>query len=130
MSEPDVIYTEKQFYLLEKLSEGIEDLKASGLIEFWYERGLRKFRKKKEENQRKPLSSEDVKGCFMIILTGITSSLIVFFYEVTHKIIKFHLFKVHKFSFLTQQCKKLLNLDTSAEETDLRHDFFELIRRI
>jgi hypothetical protein len=87
---PEVIYIRKYFYLLDELSQGIEHLKSSGLIEFWHERG---FRRKHvdvgiEVNQPKALNLKDIEGCLYVILSGLLASLIVFCIEIVMKIMQ------------------------------------------
>lgn len=83
---PEVIYTEKHFYLLEHINDKIDDLKTSGLIEFWHSQSVRKVAVKKIiVNSPKVLNFNDFKGCFQIILCGSFASLIVFVVEILLK---------------------------------------------
>jgi hypothetical protein len=79
---PKVIYARKQFFLLDEISDKIEMLKASGLIEFWYYRD-----DKRVENTRNPknLSLNDFKGCFIVLLSGFVVGCFALIMEIVLK---------------------------------------------
>lgn len=83
MSIPEVIYTQKYFYLLDGLSDKIDDLKASGLIELWHSQcNERVFQNNNDDNNPKVLTLHDFKGSFQILLCGFLISFAVFLLEV------------------------------------------------
>jgi hypothetical protein len=86
-SLPVVIYSPKNFFLLEKLSEHIEELKAAGLVELWDKQSLKRNSHDHEVNLRQ-LTLHDFKGCFAIILIGISTSFAVFSGEILMKIVE------------------------------------------
>jgi hypothetical protein len=81
VSVPVVIYTKKDFYLLDVINEKIEDLKASGLIEYWLLIAMNRKVKEKDLNEPKVLSIQRLIGCFQILLFGYFLSLFVFIVE-------------------------------------------------
>lgn len=79
---PLVIYTKKNFYLLDALSEKIEILKASGLIDFWQAQDVnREILNYKKPVFPKALELKIFLGCFEILLFGGFASLVLFILE-------------------------------------------------
>lgn len=82
MTIPIVMYTKKDFYLLDAINLKIHYLKAAGLVDFWHSQninvGLLNVKKSK---QPKVLSFEKLQGCFTILFYGSFFSLIVFVFE-------------------------------------------------
>jgi hypothetical protein len=77
---PVVIYSKKDFYLLEAINEKIELLKSAGLINFWHyhqfiEKGILKLEKLEYP---KVFTLKHFDGCFGIFMCGCAISLVVF----------------------------------------------------
>lgn len=80
---PSVIYTTKNFYLVDALNEKIENLKVSGLIDYWQKKAF-------TESSRHPIRPESRQaiklthlwGCFQICLCCLVVSLLVFLGEI------------------------------------------------
>jgi hypothetical protein len=83
---PLVIYTQKSHFLLDKLSDNIEDLKASGFIEFWHRKNATK-NLKTENSFQKSLNFSDLTGCFVLIFCGFFVSFTSFCCEVVYKVL-------------------------------------------
>lgn len=81
MTMPSVMYTRKNFHLLQAIDEKIENLKAAGLITFWYYRALNKQMKVKEQEPPQKLSFNHLSGCFEVWATGCLISFVVFIFE-------------------------------------------------
>lgn len=80
---PLVIYSQKDFYLLDALNEKIDILKSSGLIEFWFFQELDiRFLEPTFSKQRKVLTMKHLIGCFQILFIGLALSSIVFGLEL------------------------------------------------
>lgn len=81
MTLPIVIYTKKDFFLLEAINEKLAILNAAGLIRFWHfnDNG---FSTQKESKQPKFMTLEHLKGSFYILLLGVSTSSFVFVAEV------------------------------------------------
>lgn len=78
-----MIYTKKDFYLIDALNEKIEILKASGLIEFWQFQDVdQELLKGKESHEPKVLTVEHLIGCFEIWLTSCLTSFVVLIIEM------------------------------------------------
>lgn len=83
MTIPLVIYTKKDFYLLDALNEKIEFLKASGLIRFWQYQDVDKALLMGTESRApKVITINELLGGFKILLAGACLSLISFVIEV------------------------------------------------
>lgn len=71
MSIPVVIYTVKDFFLLDEMNEWIEVLKSAGLIQYWSNQDIdMKYLKVREESSLKPLNLEQLQGSFELLLSG------------------------------------------------------------
>lgn len=81
MTIPSVIYTPKDFYLVDALSEMIEAYKAAGLIEHWHSKS---FYKTKSRDSQSPqvIKLRHLEGCFEEWLVGLLLSFMVFIMEV------------------------------------------------
>jgi hypothetical protein len=80
MLNPEVIYTQKDFYLLDKLSKNIENLKASGLIEWWHKQIFKQNIQSKRSALR-ALDMQDFQGCVLIVSCGLSVSFVVYCVE-------------------------------------------------
>lgn len=78
---PSVIYTKKNFYLLQAINEKIEHLKTAGLIEYWYNQHFTKEFSKQNSNSPKVLRLYHFYGCFQVWISGCLLSSLVFTYE-------------------------------------------------
>lgn len=80
---PVVIYTSKDFFLLEALNEEIQLLKSAGLINFWhYQKYIdTKILKMKQSKSPKVLTMRHFEGCFGILMLGNLIGFLVFLIE-------------------------------------------------
>lgn len=79
MTIPIVIYTSKDFYLLDSLSDKIELLKSTGLITKWHYDIIKKdFMKFDGSSQPKVLTLDNLLGCFKLLGLGCLASVLVF----------------------------------------------------
>lgn len=89
VTTPCVIYSVKDFYLLDEMNKQIGMLKASGLIRFWNskysEMGPTNIRKPKTE---KVLTIRDLSGCIQIWVFGCSASLAVFVLELLTRVVR------------------------------------------
>lgn len=82
MTIPSVIYTVKEFYLIDTLNDCIEKLKASGLVEYWHKRVFdERILLAKESKHPKVIKLHHLLGCFQIWFLGIILSAMVFMRE-------------------------------------------------
>lgn len=84
---PCVIYTRKNFFLLDALNDKIEIFKSSGLLSYWYEKEV--FTTPLTTRKTKPREVLELKkliGCFELLLIGYSASFLVFLFEyLLHK---------------------------------------------
>lgn len=89
MTVPVVMYTLKDFYLLDVFNEKIEILKAAGLIDHWNLADVNKaLLNYKVKLQPKVLNLSHLRGIFELLFFGCISSFVVFFFEVMTPLIK------------------------------------------
>lgn len=83
MTVPIIIYTKKNFYILDKLNEKIEALKAAGLIDFWFYEDFdtRKLTVQEDDGLR-VLTIAQLLGSFQILLAGCLVGLAAFCFEI------------------------------------------------
>lgn len=80
---PVVIYTKKDFYMIDALNNKIGILKAAGLIEFWHLKDLDKgLLNVKESNDPKVLKMEYIIGSFYVLLLGCLACIFIFLIEL------------------------------------------------
>lgn len=95
MTTPVVIYTRKDFYLLDSFNEKIEIFKAAGLIDYWNFKNIdKKHLNYEETTNRKVLNLHHLFGCFQVLISGLIFSLIAFILELNILVIvklQFHL---------------------------------------
>lgn len=94
MTIPIVIYTRKNFYLLNAINVKIEQLKAAGLIEYWYSLAFTKELKRHKKNPPKVFTFRHLSGCFQIWIGGCVISFCVFFVELIAEKLKWNVQKV------------------------------------
>jgi hypothetical protein len=83
LSIPEVIYTIKDFYLLDEFNYKIELMISAGLIDFWYFEFIdKKSSKIKFQKHPKSLKLQHFEGCFGILVCGSFVSFIVFVMEI------------------------------------------------
>ena len=83
LTYPVVIYTTKNFYLLESINEKLNLINAAGLIDFWHSQIVNsKFLKAREEKSNKKLGLKHLNAVFYLFCLGLTVALIVFTLEV------------------------------------------------
>lgn len=86
---PVVIYTQKDFYLLDEINEKLRNMIAAGLINFWYKQVVDET-KSKEDHQVQPrvLTMNDLFGCFEILICGCAISLVALLIEIISRKVK------------------------------------------
>lgn len=87
LTMPVVIYSQKDFYLLNSLNNLIENLKASGLTDYWHFQG-ETFSLRNVAKQPKVLNLIQLSGCFEILAFGYFASFLVFFVEKISALVK------------------------------------------
>lgn len=81
---PVVIFSSKNFYLLDKFNEKIELFKSAGLIDHWnFEMIDKKFLTTTEINFPKTLILSQLWGCFELLFFGYLLVIIVLVLEIT-----------------------------------------------
>lgn len=88
MTIPAVIYTPKDFYLMDSLNERIQMLKAAGLIDFWHFQDIdRQISIYEDLEYRKTLTLAQLLGSFQILGIGLGLCFVVFVIELLcHKV--------------------------------------------
>lgn len=83
LNVPVVIYTRKDFYLLDRINEKIEFLKAGGLIEHWHQLEVAKGALM-AKNLKIPQTFriDELLSCFKILLLGCFVGLVFFIFEI------------------------------------------------
>jgi len=82
MTIPIVIYTKKNFYLLQAMNDKIESLIAAGLIEYWHSLSYNKELLTKHSIPPKVLTFDHLSGCFYIWICGCLVSLLTLVFEL------------------------------------------------
>lgn len=79
---PVVIYTKKNFFLVDAMNEQFENFKAAGLLTKWYKEDIH-YDSIDEitEGVPKVFSLHDLLGCFQVFGFGIFSSFVIFVIE-------------------------------------------------
>jgi hypothetical protein len=67
---PVVVYTRKDFYLLNSINDGIEHLKATGLIDFWASEGFKRIKSVSRSSHPKVLQVRDFRGSLHLVVFG------------------------------------------------------------
>lgn len=84
---PIVMYTKKDFYLLNAINRKIQQIIEAGLVEFWFlERVNSSYYMKKEESSPEILNMDELSGGFAILYLGLIFSSIAFFIEIGFKL--------------------------------------------
>lgn len=88
MMFPSVIYTRKNFFLGDNMNDVIEQLKTSGLIDYWQ---AQSFSERKLSDQRQPevIKFEHVEGPFQFLVISLVAAGLAFMIEFTHKKLAF-----------------------------------------
>lgn len=82
MTIPIVLYTVKDFFLLDSLNDKIEMLKSSGLVDKWHFDIIKKnFIKTDFSKQPKVLTIKNLLGCFQLLSFGLFFGFVVFILE-------------------------------------------------
>jgi hypothetical protein len=90
ITTPIVVYTTKEFYLLDSLNEKIDLFKSAGLIDFWLYRYISKenFEDNTTQHQR-VLKLNQLVAAFYIWLSGCILSVTTFVIElIIHRVFK------------------------------------------
>lgn len=82
-SIPTIIYTKKDFYLLDAMNELIEMLKAAGLIDYWHFQSIdRQLLSYVPPRKPKILNVDGLMGGFQVLGFGCAISFVVFVSEI------------------------------------------------
>ena len=82
MTIPIVIYTNKNFYLLQAINEKIESFIAAGLVEYWHSLSYNEELLTKQSNPPKVLTFHHLSGCFYIWIFGCSVSFSALVFEL------------------------------------------------
>lgn len=83
MTVPVVMYTTKDFFLLNLFNDKIGILKAAGLIDYWEAQVVdRKLLKFKEISYPQALGWRQLVGCFQVLLFGCVISFVALVCEI------------------------------------------------
>lgn len=86
---PIVIYSRKNYFLLDAFNDKIKFMRAAGLVEFWHYQNVdRKFLNFKVFDGPKVLTFDQLVGCFGILVLGLIAGFISFLFEVRIRFIK------------------------------------------
>lgn len=79
---PVVIYTKRDFFLLDAINAKLAIFKSAGLINFWHNQYVdRKISRRNEENSPKVLHLKHLQGSFQILAIGYLFGFISFVFE-------------------------------------------------
>lgn len=90
---PVVIYTQKNFYLIDAMDEKIGALKASGLMKLWDSNDVQErfsLENAKESRRLRNLTFYDLTGCFYMLAIGSLVSIVIFVFEFSHSVVVFN----------------------------------------
>lgn len=79
---PIVIYTKKNFILLEAMNAKIENLKSAGLIHYWRWKFLSRSVRSRKSSQQKVLTIHQLLGSFEVLIIGLAIGIIIFLVEI------------------------------------------------
>lgn len=87
LTVPVVVYTRKNFFLIDAMNEEFEDFKAAGLLAKWYKEDINHdVVDDITNNLPKVFSLHDLLGCFQVWAFGIFVSFVVFVIERNYKL--------------------------------------------
>lgn len=91
MTTPTVVYTRKNFYLVNSLNHIIQQFQASGLVQYWHSKMLDKTSiSAKETKQAQQLRMAHLQGSFQLLCLGLVTSFVVFVTEwIFKKLLEF-----------------------------------------
>lgn len=106
-----VIYTRKEFFLVEIMNEKIEMIKSAGLIDFWqFQHFDKNILNVKISRVPKFLNLNQLSGAFMILVWGFFLSLQVFVFELLA-------------SFIKTICSSLARSTINRKHVEVRREF-------
>lgn len=84
MTIPSVIYTPKNFFLIDAMNEKIENFKAAGLIKYWHFRVFddKSMFKVIESKTPRVIQMHHLLGCFQLWFYGLLLSILIFIKEI------------------------------------------------
>lgn len=86
MTVATVIYTPKNFFLLDTINDEIASFKSNGLIKYWHHKLLSNaYAKADPSNEPKVIKVEHLLGCFKVWLWGLSLSSLIFLGEFASK---------------------------------------------
>lgn len=83
-----VMYTKKNFFLIDEFDVAIRRLKSSGLINYWVDKFTRLEDLKVKETVEETLSLEQLQGVFEIFIYGLIISIACFLGEIIFNLLK------------------------------------------
>lgn len=84
MTVPVVIYTRKDFFLVDAFNDKIDSIKAAGLVDRWHAQSFNsKLLNDKELEFHEALNLQHLSGCFQILIIGSILSAFVFLLEIS-----------------------------------------------
>lgn len=86
LTVPVVIYTRKNFFLIDAMNEQFENFKAAGLLTKWFKEDI--YHDVTDEivaDVPKVFSLHDLLGCFQVWVFGMTASFVIFVVEMFYK---------------------------------------------
>lgn len=85
-----VIFTKKDFYLLDKINNEIGKFQASGLIDFWHNQNVNREVEDKDKRYPTVLKLTQLLSCFQLLFVGFLVSFLIFISEIFLKLPFFH----------------------------------------
>lgn len=86
---PIVIYSRKNYFLLDAFNDKIKFFRAAGLVEYWHFQNVdKKFLNSKIFDGPKVLTFDQLVGCFGVLVLGLLTGFISFIFEVRSRLAK------------------------------------------
>jgi hypothetical protein len=83
MTIPIVIYTTKNFYLVDEINERLTLFSSTGLVNFWRYQSINlKSIRVSEESSPRVLTFESLRGCFEVLFVGCAVASLTFLIEL------------------------------------------------
>lgn len=80
---PVVVYTRKNFYLLDAINRKIQMVVSAGLVRYWdFENVDRNYLNSHDINHPRTMTVTQLFGCFQILIIGCALSFLVFYFEL------------------------------------------------
>lgn len=85
-----VIFTKKDFYLLDEINNKIGMFQAAGLIDFWHNQNVNREIIDKDKRYPVVLTLNQLLSCFQLLFVGFLISFLVFILEIFLKVVICH----------------------------------------